>query len=250
MHKSVLLILACIVLVSPAAIAQSQSSTTTKTKTTTTSSSDKDFSGVFPGAEFFVGYTNLQSEGLPNRNTPGWVFDNSFFRDRSTQHGANVELSGFATNWFSLTGDVSFARQSESASNGSSGTNTTRTDTYYFMGGPSWKIRKTFHLEPFARVMAGAAHTHYRASTSTPSGGGTTTNAFTAGSTDFAASVGGGFDIRLADHAKLRILQVDYAPVFLRDRTVNVLGAAGAITPTDLEGQRQDNFRFSFGFVF
>jgi opacity protein-like surface antigen len=242
MHKTLLLILACIVLVSPAAIAQSQ--------TNTNKSSDSDFSGVFPGAEFFVGYTNLQSEGLPNRNTPGWVFDNSFFRNRSTQHGANVALSGFATNWFSLTGDVSFARQSESAGNGAGGTNETRTDTYYFLGGPTWKVRKTFHLEPFARVMAGAAHTHYRASTSTPSSGGTSSSSFTAGSTDFAASVGGGFDVRLADHAKLRVLQVDYAPVFLRDRTVDVLGGAGAIQPTTLEGQRQDNFRFSFGFVF
>lgn len=200
--------------------------------------------------ETYIGYTNLQSEGLPNRNTPGWVFDNGFFRNRSTQHGVDLSVSGFATNWFSLTGDVSFARQSESRTTSFGGSDSTRTDTWYFLGGPTWKIRKTFHLEPFARVMAGAAHTQYRVGTSTPVGGGTSTSSFKAGSTDFAASVGGGFDIRLGHRTKLRALQVDYAPVFLRDRTVNVLGSAGAIEPTTLDGQRQDNIRFSFGFVF
>jgi hypothetical protein len=200
--------------------------------------------------ETFIGYTNFQSEGLPNRNTPGWIFDNGFFRNRSTQHGVNLAVSGFATNWFSLTGDVSFARQSESRSTTAGATDSTRTDTWYFLGGPTWKIRKTFHLEPFTRIMAGAAHTHYRVATSTPLGGGTTTSSFKAGSTDFAASLGGGFDIRLGPHTKLRALQVDWAPIFLRDRTINVLGSAGALEPTTLEGQRQDNVRFSFGVVF
>jgi hypothetical protein len=200
--------------------------------------------------ETFIGYTNLQSEGLPNRNTPGWVFDNGFFRSRSTQHGASLAVSGFATNWFSLTGDISFARQSENRTTSTGANDSTRTDTWYFIGGPTWKLRKTFNLEPFARIMAGAAHTHHRVATSTPVGGGTATSSFKAGSTDFAAAIGGGFDIRLGGRAKVRVLQVDYAPVFLRDRTVNVLGSAGAIEPTTLEGQRQDNIRFSFGFVF
>jgi hypothetical protein len=213
-------------------------------------STDTDTRGVFPGVETFLGYTNLQSEGLPNRNTPGWIFDTGFFRSRSTQHGANLAISGFATNWFSLTGDVSFARQNEKSANSSGGNDSTRTDTYYFLGGPTWKIRKTFHLEPFARIMAGAAHTRYRVATTAPVAGGTSTSSFKADSTDFAASIGGGFDVRLSDRARVRILQVDYAPVFLRDRTVDVLGGAGAIQPTTLEGQRQDNVRFSFGFVF
>ena len=200
--------------------------------------------------ETFIGYTNLQSEGLPNRNTPGFVFDNGFFRSRSTQHGVNLAVSGFATNWFSLTGDVSFARQNETSGNINGGTDSARTDTYYFLGGPTWKLRSASRLEPFARVMAGAAHTRYRVATSTSVGGGTATTSFKAGSTDFSAAVGGGFDIRLGGRAKLRALQVDYAPIFLRDRTVDVLGSAGAIQPTTLEGQRQDNFRFSFGVTF
>lgn len=228
MHRTLLALIVCLAAAAPAGYAQSDESP----------------------VEFFAGYTNLQSEGLPNRNTPGWLFDNGFFRNRSTSHGANVAISGFATNWFSLTGDVSFNRQSETAANSIGGEDSARTDTYYFLGGPTWKIRGAGRFQPFARVMAGAAHTRFRAATTVPSGGGTTTSSFRVGSTDFAASVGGGFDVRLSDHAKLRLLQVDYAPVFLRDRTVDVLGNNGVITPTDLEGQRQDNLRFSFGVVF
>ena len=43
--------------------------------------------------EWFIGYSNLQAQGLPDRNTPGWIFDTAFFQDRSTLHGANVEFS-------------------------------------------------------------------------------------------------------------------------------------------------------------
>src|SRR5215212_9907338 len=97
MFRTPLAILTCIIIVAPAAIAQSQT--------------------TFPGVEVFAGYSNLQSEGLPNRNTPSWIFDNNFFRSRTTLHGANVAVSGFATNWFSLTGDVSFTRHKESNEN-------------------------------------------------------------------------------------------------------------------------------------
>jgi len=100
------------------------------------------------------------------------------------------------------------------------------------------------------RVMAGAAHTRFTADTNTAIGGGTATSSFAVGSTDFTASAGGGLDVRLGERIKMRAVQVDWAPVFLRDRTVNVLGANGVLAPTTLDGQRQDNWRFSFGVVF
>jgi hypothetical protein len=49
---------------------------------------------------------------------------------------------------------------------------------------------------------------------------------------------------------RIRLIQIDYTPVFLRDKSVQVLGTAGAIQPVNLSGQRQDNVRFSFGVVF
>lgn len=98
--------------------------------------------------------------------------------------------------------------------------------------------------------MAGGAHTRFKASREFGGSAATIANSFEVGSTDFAAAAGGGIDIRMGDRTRLRLIQVHYAPVFLRDRTVQVLGSTGVIEPSTLEGQRQDNFRFSFGVTF
>ena len=231
MFKSLLVVLTCLFAAVPVAIGQGR-------------------------PEVFVGYSNLQSEGLPERNDPNWPFNTGFFQDRSTQHGVNVSVSGYGLGGFrgaglGVTGDVSWARQGTS-SQLTAGDSSRHTDTYYFMGGPTLKFNRSgpSKLEPYMRVMAGAAHTRFRADTSTPVSGGTVTNAFTVGSTDFAASAGGGLDVRVGESIKVRAVQVDWAPVFLRDRTVNVLGGTGVLAPTTLDGQRQDNWRFSFGVVF
>jgi hypothetical protein len=226
MLKTFLVVLTCLFVAAPVAMAQRR-------------------------PEVFVGYTNLQSEGLPNRNQPSWPFNTDFFRDRTTQHGVNVAFSGYGISGFGFTGDASWARQGTS-SQFTGGDSSRHTDTYYFMGGPALKFNRSgpSKAEPFLRVMAGAAHTRFKADTNFASGGGTSSSSFTVGSTDFTASAGGGLDLRLGEWTKLRVVQVDYAPVFLRDRTVNVLGSNGVLQPTTLNGQRQDNFRFSFGIVF
>lgn len=199
-------------------------------------------------AEFFVGYSNLQAEGLPDRNGPS-IFLTDFFERRTTLHGVNAEVTGFFSKRFGITGDFSFNRQ-ERDDDLANGLDTIKTDVYYFMGGPTLKFRNDGRVEPFVRVLAGGAHTRFEVSALRNVTGGTVTTSFEADSTDFAMGIGGGVDIRLGDKFSLRIFQVDYAPVFLRDRSINVLGQAGAIQPFRLEGQRQDNIRFSFGLVF
>ncbi len=117
------------------------------------------------------------------------------------------------------------------------------------MGGPTLKARSG-SLEPFARVLAGGAHTRFEASTERAISGGTSRTSFDVSSTDFAMAVGGGLDWRLSDRVSLRLIQIDYAPVFLRDRSISLLGQSGAVQTFTLEGQRQDNVRFSIGIVF
>jgi hypothetical protein len=97
--------------------------------------------------------------------------------------------------------------------------------------------------------MGGAAHTRFDVASNrtTPVA---TDSSFEVDSTDFAGAVGGGIDIRMAENLKLRLVQVDWVPVFLRDRSVDVLGSGGVIQPQTLQGQRQDNFRFAIGLVF
>ena len=90
----------------------------------------------------------------------------------------------------------------------------------------------------------------YKASTNRNGSGGTFTSSFETGTTDFAMAFGAGLDFKASDRFKIRLVQIDYAPIFLGDRSVAVLGSAGALQPLTLSGQRQDNFRFSFGITF
>ena len=126
------------------------------------------------------------------------------------------------------------------------------TDVYYALGGPTVKFSRNHRAQPFARVMAGIGYTRFKATNEVvnPIGVGTTGNSFVIAGADFAASVGGGLDVRVNDSLKVRIFQVDWAPVFLKDRTVDVLGSSGIIQPATLNGQRQDNWRFSVGLAF
>lgn len=48
----------------------------------------------------------------------------------------------------------------------------------------------------------------------------------------------------------LRAFKVEWAPIFLRDRSLNVLSSSGTINPLRFEGRRQDNVRLSVDFVF
>jgi opacity protein-like surface antigen len=198
--------------------------------------------------EVFVGYSNLQGEGLPARNDPNWPFNTSFFSSRTTLHGVNAAITGYMEN-FGITGDFSFNRKGRTE-DFTGGRDNQHTDVFYFLGGPTVKFNKTGRAQPFTRVMAGAAYTRFKASREFDTSTGTNTNSFVVGSTDFTASVGGGLDIRAGERAKIRVIQLDWAPVFLKDRTVNVLGSAGIIEPATLNGQRQDNWRFSFGVAF
>lgn len=196
--------------------------------------------------EAFVGYSNLQAEGVPDRRNPSAAFDRNFFDRRKGLHGVNGSVTGYMATHFGLTGDFSFNR-SESEETFTGGRNTLDTRVTYFMGGPQFKLRSG-GFQPFGRALAGGANTRFEVSTRNTAG--TSTGGFDVSATDFAVGVGGGLDIKLGDRIGLRVFQIDYTPVFLRDRSVSVLGSTGAIQPIVLEGQRQDNVRFSFGIVF
>jgi hypothetical protein len=123
------------------------------------------------------------------------------------------------------------------------------------MGGPSFSYAGMKRVEPFARILAGGAYTKHQVSATfnlpPGSGASTATTSFDSGSTSFAMGVGGGLDVRLGNGPyRLRIIQVDYTPIFFSDKSISVLAPSGAIQPFTLEGQRADNVRFSFGFVF
>jgi len=199
--------------------------------------------------EVFIGYSNLQGEGLPNQNDPDNFFSNDFLNNRTTLHGVNGAVTFFPLDMFGLTGDISFNRKSNNF-DFTGGNNSADTDVWYFMAGPTFTLPSSSRFQPFGRIMAGAAHTAFEMEQERVVGNGTLRNSFDVGSTDFAMGVGGGLDITVSDNFKLRVIQVDYSPIFLGDRAVTVLGQAGVLRPVQLEGQRQDNVRFSFGVIF
>jgi Outer membrane protein beta-barrel domain len=200
-------------------------------------------------AELFIGYSNVQGEGIVDRDDPSEVFDDDFFDRRLGMHGINTSIAGYFNSFLGIKGDFSFNRNEDRASI-IGGRNTIRNRIFYFMGGPTFRIRNGSRVGAFAHVLAGGANTRFDVETVRAIPGGTVSSSFDTSSTDFAAGIGGGIDIRVGEHYRFRAIQVDYLPVYLRDRSVDVLGSSGAIVPITLEGQRQDNIRFSVGFVF
>jgi len=60
--------------------------------------------------KFFIGYSNLQGEGLREKNDPDNVLSPGFLDRRSTLHGANAAVN-FPIRNFGITGDVFFQPQ-------------------------------------------------------------------------------------------------------------------------------------------
>jgi len=203
------------------------------------------------GTEFSVGYSNLQAEGMPDRNDPNNFFTSSFLTNRTTLHGVNGEATFYPleSTVLGLTANISLNRMGRSADI-TGGSNAEHTNVWYFMAGPAYVFPDQGRLVPFVRIMAGFAHTGYEAAIERSAASGTLKSTFNVGSNDFAMAFGAGLDVKLNDRFKIRLIQADYAPIFLGDRAVAVLGAAGVLVPRVLNGQRQDNVRFTFGVTF
>lgn len=114
---------------------------------------------------------------------------------------------------------------------------------YNFLGGVQFKDNsKEAKFKPFAHVLAGGAH---QSATLTATGLGpvigTTSDSLTVDDTSFAMAFGGGIDLRVHPRVDLRLIQVDYNPVFMGDQ--NFGGT------TVVNGGTQHNFRIGVGVV-
>ena len=200
------------------------------------------------GPELFLGYSNLQAEGIGGIDAQGDSFDDEVFGERVGLNGFNASITGFISPSFGLTGDISINQQGQlfGVTNDFTEINTR---VFNFLGGPTYKFRNDSPVRPFVRVLAGGANTRFEAERRTNTGTATITNRFETSTTDFALAVGGGLDVRVSDTIDLRVIQFDYNPIFLRDRSISVLSQTGTLIPGTLEGQRADNLRFSFGIV-
>ena len=117
------------------------------------------------------------------------AFDSgSFVNGTTAVHGFGVSATGNVNNWLGIEGDVSGHFRSGDA-------------LFYTMAGPRLTYRGAGKVEPYAHVLAGGA--------------------FGNDFGKFAMAVGGGVDVKVNDKFAIRVVQADYAPIFVDGGTIN-----------------------------
>jgi hypothetical protein len=138
--------------------------------------------------------------------------------------GWNSGITVGLTNTFGVTADFSgYYKNFKTTIDGSHFDANLR--AYTFLFGPQFQ-KNGEQLRPFARALFGVAHGSAKATVDGESGKGT--------KSVFAASIGGGLDVKVSDRVAIRAAQLDYYPF----RT----SEGGGLT--------FNNFRFGAGVVF
>jgi opacity protein-like surface antigen len=184
--------------------------------------------------EFFGGYSVLRIDYEPDPIDPRTQIPTIVaFAPKQTLNGFNASATVNLTGGFGLTGDFSGHFKTRSVADVLGGRISNHVRIFNLLGGPQYRFSGNSRVSPFVRALAGVAITRSRLEV--PSLNSTDNLS----STDFALALGGGVDVRVTDRVAVRVLQVDYNPIFLSSR--NELGFGDV---------RADNVRFSFGVVF
>src|SRR3712207_5234637 len=93
-----------------------------------------------PGTEVFVGYSNLQAEGVPSQElNQNNSFDDTVFGERTGLHGVNAEVTHYFTERFGITGDFSLNQRSRNVTF-TGGTGNVDTRVINVLGGPQVRL--------------------------------------------------------------------------------------------------------------
>ncbi len=131
--------------------------------------------------------------------------------DSPNLNGFDAQATGYINKYFGIKGDVSGHYGSETFQTfcvqAPCPNVKARTQFYNFLAGPEVRARNRSRVTPFAHGLAGAAYLRRNVSFgSLPDS--------TNDSVRFALALGGGLDVRVNDHLDVRVIQVDYNPVF------------------------------------
>jgi hypothetical protein len=179
--------------------------------------------------EFYIGYSNQQSDGLRGQTSHG--VQGSYVRNVSRYFGLKGDFSAaFQNNTFRRTTiDPNGNQQSFDFQD--------KNSRYTFLGGVQIKDNASqARFKPFVHALAGVAVTRskFQLPSLICSGNNCTPGEITTvtfNRTNFSAALGGGLDIKINKRLDFRAFQVDYNPIF------------GS-------GTRQNNVRLGVGFVF
>lgn len=171
--------------------------------------------------------------------------------ERRGFHGFDASITYNVTKYIGLKANVTGLFKSDrtvdqfpDAMGTHTDTNNFRDRTYNFLGGVQIKNNsKTARIKPFVQALFGAARQTSRdVQTSTADFNFTLNDSVTS----FSMKLGGGLDVRVSRHIDLRLFEVNYNPIFARDRHV----PGNADFDLSVAGRRADNFTIGFGIVF
>jgi opacity protein-like surface antigen len=168
--------------------------------------------------ELFVGYSFENTDsGIKNSDFAGTGIPGSTLENKFKLNGLNISGTVYLTKRFGLTGDFSAGLESRIDDFGVAQARS-RFTLYNYTAGPQVKFFSAGRAAPFVHALFGFSRRRLKevaigtAPTSITSAIDSTTN--------FTMNLGGGVDVRLNNRFDLRLIQVDYNPVFLKNRTI------------------------------
>jgi opacity protein-like surface antigen len=173
-----------------------------------------------------------------------------FYSQRRNAHGFDTSITYNFTRYLGIKGDVTghfktsrFADQFTDMGVTRTDTNVIRERSFNFLIGLQVKDNsREARFKPFAQALAGfARQTAHDVQTSTGGFNFTLDDKVTS----FAMKFGGGLDLRLSPRVDLRVIEVDYNPIFTRDRAV----PGNADFALRVAGKRADNLTIGVGIV-
>ena len=178
-----------------------------------------------------------------------------FFCERRGMNGFDASATFNFSRYVGVKGNVSAHFNSQSFSDtfdvGGGQTFTANVNTrerlYQFLAGVQLKdnAKEGSAVRPFAHALAGIARQTARFRMP-PSEGSDGFDA-RANETSFALKLGGGLDVRLSERVALRLIEVNYNPIFARNRP---LAGQGITVPITVSGRTAHNFTIGVGIVF
>jgi opacity protein-like surface antigen len=177
--------------------------------------------------EFYGGFSHNRVDSGTNDQSLRDIIGN-----RRGFNGFDTSITGNISRYFGLKGDFTAHFKSDSFTDTGITVNT-RERIYNVLGGVQVKDNsKEARFKPFAHALAGVARQTARFTSPL------VTDTFEVKDTSFALKIGGGLDVRVHPKVDLRLIELDYNPVFMGDQTI--LG-------TTFQGQTQHNFTIGFG---
>jgi opacity protein-like surface antigen len=171
-----------------------------------------------------------------------------FFCDRRGFNGFDASVAFNFTRYFGVKGNFSgHFRSDRFVDTAPPTTNVTKERLYNFLGGVQIKDNTaTTRVKPYAHALFGMARYTVNAVTTSPVA---FLNFNTSDSNrSFAMKLGGGIDVRVSKSVDLRLIEINYNPIFAGQR--NLGGGPVPSSPLVAQGRTAHNFTIGVGIAF